>query len=76
MGLAIAKALVYQFEMLEFLIVQPEQEGGHTPVIVAERTPVLNGESGERFAEVTLQCDAMQERKVVRGGIGGWICEG
>ncbi|MNV64829.1 hypothetical protein D3C71_1574910 [compost metagenome] len=62
--------------MLEFLVVEAEQKGWHLPVGLPKGTKMFDRETSEGFAEIALQCDAIEHRWIVCGGIVDRIRKG
>src|ERR1700730_12848474 len=61
--------------MLKFLIVETEKKGRYDPISVPVSTPVFDGKNGESFPKIALQCDTMEEGRVIFGRIGRGIVE-
>ena len=61
--------------MLKFLIVHAEEECRYNPIHMAVRTPMLNRNDAERFAEVALQRHAMEKGRIISSRITRFIIE-
>jgi hypothetical protein len=60
MAKPVPQSLIDQFQVLEFNVVKPEQEGGHLPIIVTCCPPMLDGKNSKGLAKVSLQCHPVQ----------------
>jgi hypothetical protein len=67
--------LINHVKVLEFGVVKAEQKGRDDPICLTMRTPVFYREDPQRFAEVSLQRDAMKKSRVVRSRVCGRVAE-